>query len=75
MMQKIPTRMKINSFLVYNKNMTKRRTTIKLELPKQRMHRMLFDDELPFRPRVEKNPKTTFKRKPKHPNKGDYDAL
>ena len=35
---------------------------------KQRRHRALFDDDLPFRHRVEK-PKTQYKRKPKHRNK------
>ena len=35
---------------------------------KERRHRALFNDDLPFRHRVE-NPKTQYKRKPKHRNK------
>lgn len=35
---------------------------------KQRRHRALFDEDLPFRGRVER-PKNVYKRKPKHKNK------
>lgn len=51
-----------------------KQNTIQLELPKQRMHRALFDRELPFRPKVEKSSKQ-YVRKPKHRNKGDNDAI
>ena len=37
---------------------------------KPRHHRALFDDDLPFRGRVQK-PKTQYKRKPKHKNRED----
>ncbi len=37
---------------------------------KERRHRALFDDDLPFRGRVER-PKTQYKRKPKHKNRED----
>lgn len=37
---------------------------------KPRHHRALFDDDLPFRGRVQK-PKTVYKRKPKHKNRED----
>lgn len=37
---------------------------------KERRHRALFDDDLPFRHRVQK-PKTMYKRKPKHKNRED----
>lgn len=42
-----------------------------LQPVKQRRHRALFDEDLPFRGRVEK-PKNVYKRKPKHKNRG-YD--
>jgi len=51
-----------------------KKDTIRLELPKRRAHRALFDQDLPFRHRVEKSPKA-YQRKPKHPNKGDNDAI
>lgn len=34
---------------------------------KTRKHRVLFDDELPFKPKTEKS-KITYQRKPKHRN-------
>jgi stalled ribosome alternative rescue factor ArfA len=40
-----------------------------LQAPRQRRHQALFDSDLPFRGRVEQ-PKTVYKRKPKHPNRG-----
>ncbi len=39
---------------------------------KPRRHRALFDEDLPFRGRVEK-PKTVYKRKPKHKNREDQE--
>lgn len=51
-----------------------KKDTIRLELPKRRAHRALFDRDLPFRGRVEKSPKS-FQRNPKHRNKGDHDAI
>jgi stalled ribosome alternative rescue factor ArfA len=35
---------------------------------KERRHRALFNDDLPFRGRVEK-PKTVYRRQPKHKNR------
>jgi stalled ribosome alternative rescue factor ArfA len=35
---------------------------------KERRHQALFDNDLPFRGRVER-PKTVYKRKPKHKNR------
>lgn len=52
----------------------KKQDTLRFQLPKGRMHRALFDQDLPFRHRVEKSPKA-YQRKPKHPNKGDQDAI
>ena len=37
---------------------------------KERRHRALFNDDLPFRGRVER-PKTEYRRKPKHRNRED----
>ena len=37
----------------------------KLAPVKPRRHRALFDEDLPFRPRVEQ-PKTQYRRRPKH---------
>lgn len=51
----------------------KKRITIRLQAPKARAHRALFDQTLPFQPRVEKSVKS-YVRKPKHP-KGDPDAI
>jgi stalled ribosome alternative rescue factor ArfA len=39
-----------------------------IQAPKERRHRALFDGDLPFRGRVEQ-PKTVYKRKPKHKNR------
>jgi hypothetical protein len=40
----------------------------RLQIPKERRHRALFDQDLPFRGRVER-PKTEYRRNPKHPNR------
>lgn len=45
----------------------------KLAPVRQRRHRALFDQELPFRPRVER-PKTDYQRKPKHRDRDDFFA-
>jgi hypothetical protein len=50
----------------------KKQNPIRIEAPKRRSHRALFDPTLPFRPKVEKSVKA-YVRKPKHP-KGDPDA-
>ncbi len=51
----------------------KKQISFRIEAPKRRSHRALFDRELPFHPRVEKSSKS-YVRKPKHP-KGDHDAI
>ena len=38
---------------------------------KERRHRALFDQDLPFRGRVER-PKTEYQRRPKHRDRDDY---
>lgn len=48
--------------------MTREKITFKVPQVKQRMHRMLFDDDSPFRPKVV-NRKDTYERRPKHKNK------
>jgi stalled ribosome alternative rescue factor ArfA len=40
-----------------------------LQAPRQRRHQALFDQDLPFRGRVERA-KTVYTRKAKHPNRG-----
>jgi hypothetical protein len=42
-----------------------------LEKPKHRAHRVLFQEDTPFKPKVV-NRKDTYKRKPKHPKSLDY---
>lgn len=39
--------------------------SFKIAAPKGRMHRALFDQDLPFRGRVEQ-PRTVYRRQPKH---------
>jgi stalled ribosome alternative rescue factor ArfA len=46
--------------------------TFRIEKPKQRVHRALFDDELPFKHKVEKPKKGQYQRRPKHRNKNEY---
>lgn len=43
----------------------------KLAPAPQRRHRALFDEDLPFRPRVER-PKTDYRRKPKHRDRDEF---
>lgn len=43
----------------------------KLAPVKPRRHRALFDEELPFRHRVQR-PKTDYRRKPKHRGRNDF---
>ena len=43
----------------------------KLAPVKPRRHRALFDEELPFRGRVEQ-PKTQYRRRPKHRDRDDF---
>ena len=46
--------------------------TFRIEKPKQRFHKALFDDELPFKHKVEKPKKGQYQRRPKHRNKNEY---
>lgn len=43
--------------------------TFRIEPMKHRAHKALFDDELPFQPKVEKPKKGQYHRRPKHRNK------
>ena len=45
--------------------------SFKIEKPKHRVHRVLFTDNTPFKPKVVKS-KVSYQRKPKH-CKGNYD--
>lgn len=46
--------------------------TLKLEKPKSRKHFMLFCEDTPFMPKIEKSKKKEYQRKPKH-RKDIYD--
>lgn len=46
--------------------------SFRIEKPKQRNHRALFDDELPFKHKVEKPKKGQYQRRPKHRNQNEY---
>ena len=46
--------------------MKKEIISFKVSQPKHRAHRMLFDDNLPFKHKVENSKKGQFKRKSKH---------
>jgi stalled ribosome alternative rescue factor ArfA len=45
--------------------------SFKIQQPKQRAHRALFDDDLPFKHKVEKAKKGQYHRRPKHRNNLD----
>ena len=45
----------------------------KIQPPRERRHRALFDQDLPFRARVER-PKTEYRRKPKHTKRDCYES-
>lgn len=42
--------------------------SFRIEKPKQRAHKALFDDNLPFKHRIEKTKKGQYNRRPKHRN-------
>ena len=44
--------------------------SFKISAPRARRHRALFDQDLPFRGRVEQ-PKTVYQRRPKHRNRDE----
>lgn len=46
--------------------------SFRIEKPKQRNHRALFDDDLPFKHKVEKPKKGLYQRRQKHRNKDEY---
>ena len=46
--------------------------SFRIAKPKHRAHRMLFDEDLPFKPKVEKPKKGQYQRRPKHRNKNEY---
>ena len=46
--------------------------TFRIEPMKHRAHKALFDDELPFKHRVEKPKKVKYQRRPKHRNYNEY---
>lgn len=50
--------------------MKKQILSFTIEQPKHRAHRVLFQEDTPFKPKVV-NRKDTYKRKPKHVNRQD----
>ena len=46
--------------------------SFRIEPMKHRAHRALFDDDLPFKPKVEKPKKGQYQRRQKHRNKNEY---
>ena len=56
--------------LLYNNGIMKKETlSFRIEPMKHRAHKPLFDDELPFKHRVEKPKKGQYNRRPKHKNR------
>lgn len=50
--------------------MKQRKSKVKVSAPKKRVHKALFDPDLPFKPKVEKS-KKTYTRKDKHKRSND----
>ena len=46
--------------------------SFKIEPMKHRAHRVLFDEDTPFKPKVVKSKKSEYNRKQKHRNKNEY---
>jgi hypothetical protein len=46
--------------------------SFKIEPMKHRAHRVLFDDNTPFKPKVVQSKKGEYVRKQKHRNKNEY---
>ena len=46
--------------------------TFRIEPMKHRAHKAPFDDELPFKHKVEKPKKGQYQRRPKHRNQNEY---
>jgi len=55
--------------LCYTNGIMKTVISFRIEKPKQRNHRALFDDDLPFKHKVEKPKKGQYHRRPKHQGK------
>jgi hypothetical protein len=50
--------------------MKKELLSFKIEQPKHRVHRVLFDENTPFKPKVVQS-KTQYRRKNKHPHRSE----
>ena len=57
---------KLKSVASWSIKMKKEILSFRIEPMKNRHHKMLFDDDLPFKHKVEKPKKGQYKRKPKH---------
>jgi hypothetical protein len=58
--------------MCYTYGIMKKILTFTVEQPKHRAHRVLFQNNTPFMPKVVKSKKNEFKRNPKHRNKNEY---
>ena len=54
-------------------NMKREIITFRIEPMKHRAHKALFDEDLPFKPKVEKPKKGQYRRRDKHRNKDSWD--
>lgn len=60
--------LKLKSEAFWSTKMKREILSFKIEQPKRRVHRALFDDDLPFKHKVEKPKKGQYHRRPKHRN-------
>jgi len=54
--------------------MNKQHLSFKIPRIKPRSHKALFDNDLPFQPKIEKAKKSQYNRRPKHRNTPDWDS-
>ena len=64
--------LKLKSVACWWTKMKREIISFKIEPMKHRHHKVLFDDELPFKHKVEKPKKGQYQRRQKHRNKYEY---
>lgn len=62
----------LKSVAFWSINMKREVITFRIEPMKHRHHKALFDDELPFKHKVEKPKKGQYRRRDKHRNQNEY---
>lgn len=65
--------LKSKSVACWSTNMKREIITFRIEPMKNRHHKALFDEDLPFKHRVEKPKKGQYQRRDKHRNKDFWD--